>query len=77
MNQNSDEENFNDIEEEAFNFEQPNHHDHAKAKLLKEQLPITNFKLENFKNCGQENKDKMECMICMATFEQNDKIRLL
>ena len=31
----SDEENFNDIEEEAFNFEQPNHHDHSKANLLK------------------------------------------
>ena len=39
---------------------------------LYEELPLIDFKKQNFKNCGKENKDKLECRICMCEFEDGD-----
>lgn len=38
-------------------------------------LPVFNFKKAEFENCSEENKDKLECRICMADFEDDEELR--
>ena len=42
---------------------------------LKNALPTFNFEAAKFQNCGAENKDRIECRICMMDFEEDDELR--
>ena len=42
---------------------------------LKNALPTFKFQKEQFKNCGEENKDKISCIVCMGDFEENEELR--
>jgi len=42
---------------------------------MQEALPTFTFDKEKFKNCGEENKDKLECRICIMEFENGQELR--
>ena len=44
---------------------------------LKMQLPTFKFEKAKFASCSEENKDKIECRICMMDFEEADELRQL
>ena len=44
---------------------------------LKQALPKIVFNKEDYKNTGSDNKDKLECLICMCEFANGDSLTLL
>lgn len=44
---------------------------------IRDCLPTLNFKKDNFRNAGEENRDKLECRICMTDFVEEDELRML
>lgn len=73
MNFNVFNENFDDDELQ----EGPNGPRRQGLGEARNALPTMKFKKDNFKNAGEDNKDKLECRICMTEFEENDELRML
>ena len=44
---------------------------------LRENLPTFKFDSAQFRNCGQDNQDKLECRICMVEFKNGEELRQL
>ena len=44
---------------------------------LKDALPKVVFNKDDYKNSDADNKDKLECIICMSQFNNGDNLTLL